>query len=90
MAAKLQQPSSTNTTHDSVATNRKVQPGSSESGSSVRLQLEEVVEALVGVAEDRDIVATAMEVMRLTTDQQDVDKATSARNAKRRNPEFRK
>ena len=56
----------------------------------MKMQLEGVAEALVNVDKGRDIGATAMDVMRMTTDQQDVDETISAKVAKRRNPEFRK
>ena len=87
--AKLQPTSTTNTTHGGVAPIRKVQPGSSESGNSVRMQLEGAAETPINVAKGRGIGGTAMGVMRMATARQEVDEATDAEVAKWRNPEFR-
>ena len=56
----------------------------------MKMQLEGVAEALVNVAKGHDIGATAMEVMRMTIDQRDVDDTKIAKLEKGRNPEFRK
>ena len=77
-------------TQDCVSALRNVQFRCSESGNSVKMQLEGVAEALISAAEGRNTVTTAMKVMNTTNDQQVVEELHCSKVAKRRNPEFRK
>ena len=86
----MQSTSATSTTHGGVATIRKVQPGSSESGKTLRMQLEGGVEASIGVAKGDGIGGTAMGEMHMAMDRPAVDGAKDAKVAERRNPEFQK